>query len=57
MIFDMNKNGKDCPWEPIKITADDLETEVGQRKMRLAIHRARIAVGAASLERILRGAA
>lgn len=53
MIFDMNKDNDFYPWKPIEITADDLETEEGERKMRLVIHRARLAVGAASIRRIL----
>lgn len=54
MIFDMSKNAKHYPWKPIGITADELETETGHQKMQLAVHRARMAVAAASMERILR---
>lgn len=53
MIFDMNKNAKYYPWKPIEITADDLEAGLGHQKMRLAVARARVAIGAASVERML----
>lgn len=53
MIFDMNKNAKHYPWKPIRITADELESEAGHQKMQLAVARARVAIAAASMERIL----
>ncbi len=53
MIFDMGKNTDSYPWEPIVFTADDVGTAEGERKMQLMIHRARLAVAAESMKRIL----
>lgn len=55
MICYMNGHVVLYPWEPIEITADDLETEIGMEKLRLAVRRARIAAGAAFVERMLFG--
>lgn len=53
MIFDMGKN---THWRPIEFTADDLETQEGQRKMQLMVHRVRVAVASESMKRILKTA-
>ena len=53
MIFDMGKNSDFYPWKPITFTADDLGTQEGERKMQLMIHRARLAVAAASIARMV----